>query len=181
MEEAYTNLVEGDVYEGTITCISPEIGELKHTINFIPAGTEHFYLMVSEDGSTVIPIRVSKKWDTLYANSDWLDVSLQERGIVREMDSQIKIECISSLAPAFAAEGIQMEQVYYLDMNVDKMGWLQIFAGLSLLICIVYFGFIAKRIENDRSIVTTVSSGVMVVLLFLSAVILIYLLNMVGI
>lgn len=180
MEEAFTNLVEGDVYEGTITCISPEIGELKHTINFIPAGTEHFYLMISEDGTTVIPIRASKEWDTLYATTEWFDVSLQERAIVREMDYKVKNELMSDIATAFAAEGIKMEQTYYLDLNANKMGTLQIIAGIAIILCIIYFGFIAKRMENNNGMLTTVIGGVMLVIGFVAAGLIIYLLNMVG-
>ncbi len=180
MEEAFTDLVEGDVYEGTITCISPEVGELKHTINFIPAGTEHFYLMVSEDGTSVVPIRASKKWDTLYASTDWLEVSLQERGIVREMDYKVKSELMSDIVAAFTAEGIKVEQTYYLDLNANKMGALQIFAGIAILLCIVYFGFIVKRVKNDNGTFSVTISGIMLVLGFVAACLIIYLLNMVG-
>ncbi len=179
MEEAFTNLVEGDIYEGTITCISPEVGELKHTINFIPAGTEHFYFTVSEDGTTVIPIRASKKWDKLYATSDWLDVSLQEKAIVREMDYKVKSELMSDIVSAFAAEGIKVETTYYLDLNANKMAGLQIFAGVSLLLCIIYFSVIAKRIKDNQTYSTTIG-GIMLLLGFVSGGMIIYLLNMVG-
>ncbi len=180
MEDAFTDLVEGDVYEGTITCISPEVGELKHTINFIPAGTEHFYLMVSEDGTSVVPIRASKKWDTLYASTDWLEVSLQERGIVREMDYKVKSELMSDIAAAFTAEGIKVEQSYYLDLNANKMGTLQIVAGIAILLCIVYFGFFANRVKNDNGTFSVTINGIMLVLGFVAACLIIYLLNMVG-
>lgn len=180
MEDAFMDLVEGDVYEGTITCISPEVGELKHTINFIPAGTEHFYLMVSEDGTSVVPIRASKKWDTLYASTDWLEVSLQERGIVREMDYKVKSELMSDIAAAFTAEGIKVEQSYYLDLNANKMGTLQIVAGIAILLCIVYFGFLANRVKNDNGTFSVTINGIMLVLGFVAACLIIYLLNMVG-
>ena len=42
-EEAFSGLVKGDVYEGMISCVTPEVGELKHTINFIPAGTDEYF------------------------------------------------------------------------------------------------------------------------------------------
>lgn len=180
MNEAFMDLVEGDVYEGTITCISPEIGELQHTINFIPAGTEHFYLMVSEDGTSVVPIRASKKWDNLYTSSDWVEVSLQERGIVRKMDYKVRSELMSDIVTAFTAEGIKVEQNYYLDLNANKMGILQIIAGIAILLCIIYFGFFANRVKNDNGTFSTAIGGVMLVLGFVAAGLIIYLLNMVG-
>jgi len=178
MDEAFTNLVEGDVYEGTISCISPEIGELKHTINFIPAGTEHFYLMISEDGTTMIPIRASSKWDTLYVSDNWFDVSLQERGIVREMDYKVRSELMSDIASIFIAEGIQFEQKYYLDLNANKIGALQLFAGIALIICILYFAVFAKRLKEDDNTKKSAIAGVVYALGFISLILIIYLLNM---
>lgn len=93
MDEAFTKLVEGDVYEGTIDYITPEIGELKHTINFIPAGTEHYYLMYLEGVAKAVPIRVPKKWDKEYTGNAAMEVSLQARGIVREMDYDVRNVC----------------------------------------------------------------------------------------
>lgn len=180
MEDAFTNLVEGDVYEGNITCISTEVGELKHTINFIPAGTEHFYLMVSEDGNTIIPIRASKEWDDQYTGLAWQEVSIQERGIVREMDYKVKGELMSELATVFAEEGIQFEQTYYLDLNANKLGALQIFAGVALILCVIYFTVVSKRLDEDGKPFKTAVAGGLLVLGFVSLAIVIYLLNMVG-
>lgn len=179
MEEAFTNLVVGDVYEGNITCISTEIGELKHTINFIPAGTEHFYLMVSEDGTNIIPIRASKEWDDLYTGLAWQDVSLQERGIMRKINYKVKSELMSGLAPVLAEEGIQFEQTYYLDLNANKLGALQIFAGIALIMCIIYFTVVSKRLDEGGKPFKTAVAGGMFILGFVSLAIIIYLLNMV--
>ena len=78
MDEAFTNLTKGGRYEGEISYISPEFCEFKHTINLIPAGTEHYYLMFSPDGEHVVPIRASKTWDNQFAGDSVQMVSLKE-------------------------------------------------------------------------------------------------------
>jgi len=179
MEEAYTNLVKGDVYEGQITYISPEFCELKHTINLIPAGTEHFYLMFSEDGKYVVPIRASKKWDNQYAGDSIQTVSLQEKGMVREMDYKVRNE-LSSIVTAFQEEGIRVEPSLYIDLISDRLCILQIIVGISLIVCVVYFFFIA-----DKKVLTTVKGSLsspaalfMTVLFVAVCIMSIYLLNM---
>ena len=181
MDEAFTNVIKGDVYEGTISYISPEFCELKHTINLIPAGTEHFYLMFSPDGTKVIPIRASKKWDTQFVADSVQTVSLQERGIVREMDYKVRNE-LSSIVTAFAEEGIEVEPTLYIDLNTNKLSVLQIITGISIILCVIYFTTIGKDV-NVNTIKGSVSSSplalFMLVLLFVTFGMLIYLLNMV--
>lgn len=181
MDEAFTNIIEGEIYEGEISCITPEFCELKHTINFIPAGTEHFYLMLSTDGKKVIPIRASKKWDKQFTGESIQTVSLQERGIVREMDYKVRSE-LGSVVTALANEGIQVESSLYIDLNANKLCILQIIAGISLILCAVYFSTIGKKTVTS-TMKETISSPIalfMIVFLFVTLGMLIYLMNMVG-
>lgn len=181
MDEAFTNVIKGDVYEGTISYISPEFCELKHTINLIPAGTEHFYLMFSPDGTKVIPIRASKKWDTQFVGDSVQTVSLQERGIVREMDYKVRKE-LSSIVTAFAEEGIQVEPALYIDLNTNKLSVLQIIIGISIILCAVYFAITGKRADGTiiKEALHSPITLFMTVLLFITFGGIIYLLNMVG-
>lgn len=178
MEEAFSGLVKGDVYEGMISCVTPEVGELKHTINFIPAGTEHFYMMVSEDASKVILVRASSKWHDLIADGALVEVALQERGIVREMDYKVKHELVSNIISSLSAQGIEVEQNLYLDLNANKMGILQLFAGISIIVCALYFAIIARKGNgNGNELKTSAPVGI---LMLVTGGVIIYLLNMVG-
>lgn len=181
MDEAFTNLIKGDIYEGEISYISPEFCELKHTINLIPAGTEHFYLMFSPDGEHVVPIRASKKWDKQFAGDSVQMVSLKEKGIVREMDYKVRGE-LSSIVTAFAEEGIKVEPSLYVDLIADRMSVLQIIAGILIIVCVVYFVFIADKevITSVRGSFSSPAAFIMSVLVFVVLGMLIYLLNMVG-
>ena len=68
MEEVFTGMIKGEVYEGEIVYASKEYCSLKHTINLIPAGTEHFYLMYALEMDKVILIRAPKGWDKNFTN-----------------------------------------------------------------------------------------------------------------
>lgn len=179
MQEAYTNLIKGDIYEGQITYISPEFCELKHTINLIPAGTEHFYLMFSEDGKYVVPIRASKDWDNQYVGDTIMTVSLQGKGIVREMDYKVKNE-LSPIVTAFQEEGIQVEPALYIDLISDRLSMMQVITGIGLLISVIYFAFIAdkKVITTVKGSLSTPAALLMSVIIFVAFIMLIYLLNM---
>lgn len=181
MDEAFANIVEGDVYEGTISYISPEVCELKHSINLVPAGTEHFYLMLSTDGKYVVPIRVSKKWDEQFIGDSVQTVSIEERGMVREMDYNVRNE-LSSLVTAFEAEGIQVESRLYVDLIADRLCILQLITGISLIVCVIYFAFFAKKevITSFKGTLSSLTGLFIVVLMVVTAGMLIYLLNMVG-
>lgn len=181
MEDAFTNIAKGDVYEGGISYISPEFCELKHTINLIPAGTEHFYLMFSADGKHVVPIRASKKWDKQFIGNSVQTVSLQERGIAREMDYKVRDE-LSSIVTAFQAEGIQVESSLYIDLIADRLCILQIITGISLIVCVIYFTVIVKKGVEDslKSSFSNLTALFMMALFVVTFGMLIYLLNMVG-
>ena len=176
MDEAYVNLVEGDVYEGTISCISSEVGELKHLVKIIPIGTEHFYLMFSEDGTKAIPIRVPKKWDKQFTNDSVMEVSLQERGVVREMYYKVKYNLISSVASELATQGVSVEENLYLDLNANKICVLQIITGIFSILCCIYFGLAIKRgeINGEKTIVRRCMNGLLIVTLVMA----IYVLSM---
>lgn len=94
MDEIFTNMVKGDVYEGEISLASKEYCELKHTINLIPAGTEHFYLIYSPEMDKVIVLRAPKGWDKDFSDDALNQLSLQERGVVRELDHKVKLRFV---------------------------------------------------------------------------------------
>lgn len=179
MDEAFTNMTKGAVYEGEISYISPEFCELKHTINLVPVGTEHFYLIFSSDGKHVVPIRASQKWDEQFTGNSVQAVSRQERGIVREMDYKVRTE-LSSIVTALEAEGIQVEPSLYIDLIAYRLCIMQIIAGVSLILCAVYFTVIVKKGVKDslKSTFSNLAALFMIALFLVTLGMLLYLLNM---
>lgn len=179
MDDVFINAVKGDVYEGDITLASKEYCALKHTVNFVPAGTEHFYLLYSPGMDMAISLRAQEDWDESFGNDIVNEISLNGRGIVRELDYEVKQE-LSSIVSLLETEGIHVEQNLYIDLTANKMCCMQIFEGFSLILCIIYFSlrFYKKTESASYSRPITIA---MIVLLMVTLGMVIYLLNMVGI
>jgi hypothetical protein len=69
LSEAYgVSLTKGDWYKGEVKYGSQEYTSIKHTINLIPVGTEHFYLIYSDSGEQAVMVRAcsnfGKNFDT---------------------------------------------------------------------------------------------------------------------
>lgn len=178
LEEVFSGMVKGDVYEGAVAYASKEYCSLKHTINLIPAGTEHYYIMYAAEMDKIILIRAPKGWDKEFTNDAWNVVSRQERGIVRKLDYDVQRELASDAGFGEICVDMQL----YLDLIGNRMCYMQIFAGVSLIFCSIYFSVFTKKQEKlTREAVK--SSRVMLfvfVLFFITLILLIYLLNMAG-
>ena len=160
MEEVFTGMIKGEVYEGEIVYASKEYCSLKHTINLIPAGTEHFYLMYALEMDKVILIRAPKGWDKNFTNDEI------QRKVVSNADS---VE-------------IQVETPLYLDLMGNKICYLQIFTGISLIFCSIFLVVFTKkeRTADKEGQKKKFCDGIFIVFFFVTMILLVYLLNMTG-
>lgn len=149
MEEAFTILKRNEVYEGTITWISPEFVEITHVFAFFPVSKEHFYLTLSEDQTTMIPVRASKKWEKLYSTGKWEKVSIEEKAIVREMNDDVKKTMNLAVSPFYTEQGIKVETEYYLDLNVNRIGRLEILSPMLFFGCIIWLILFGKHFDEE--------------------------------
>lgn len=182
MNEVFTNPIIGDVYEGEIKWVTKECFEYRHTINLIPAGTEHYYMMYSMEENKVILLRAPKGFDDTFTNDALNEISYQGRGLIRKLETDVKIE-ISDIRSAFEAEGVQMESALYVDIISNKLCMMQIFAGIGIVISSIYFYFSMKQKRKgiqdtalDNPVVVLCMTG----LLLVSLCMFIYLMNMIG-
>lgn len=177
MEEIFTGMIKGEVYEGDIIYASRECCSLKHTINLIPVGTEHFYLMYAENMDKIILIRAPKGWDKDFANDTVNLVSEKARGIVRKLDYEIQ----TNMSNANSGE-IQVETQLYLDLMGNKICYLQIFTGISLIFCSVFLVLFTKKegmADKERQ-KKKFRDGLFIVFFSITMIFLVYLLNMAG-
>lgn len=184
MEDVFGGAVLKDRYEGEITMASARICSLEHKINgLIPTGTEHFFLIYTEDMSSAVFVRADKSWDDAFTNDLYNEVSIDGKGIVRKMDYKVENEMREFVAAA-AEQGMQIQQGVYVDLISDRMCWLQLIDGVVLLVCIIYFGFYFKhnRPENLNTEGRGITMlGVMGVLFIAADVLMLYLLSMISI
>lgn len=178
MEEVFTGMIKGEVYEGDIVYASKEYCSLKHTINLIPAGTEHFYLMYASEMDKVILIRAPKGWDKNFTNDAMNLVSERARGIVRKLDYEIQRKVVSN---AESVE-IQVETQLYLDLMGNKICNLQIFTGISLIFCSIFLVVFTKkeRTADKEGQKKKFCDGIFIAFFFVTMILLVYLLNMTG-
>lgn len=178
MEEVFTGMIKGEVYEGDIVYASKEYCSLKHTINLIPAGTEHFYLMYASEMDKVILIRAPKGWDKNFTNDAMNLVSERARGIVRKLDHEIQRKVVSNADSV----KIQIETQLYLDLMGNKICYLQIFTGISLIFCSIFLVVFTKkeRTADKEGQKKKFCEGIFIVFFFVTMILLVYLLNMTG-
>lgn len=179
MDEVFSSAVKGEVYEGSILYASKEYGSLEHTINLIPAGTEYFYIMYAPTLNEAILIRAPKGWDSGFSSDLLNPLSLQARGMVRELDYEMKKE-LSETAAAFGEEGVHFESTLYLDIMVNQICIMQLFVGIIFPLSILYFRYLLKAngdVETGMAFKQPLAVTVSL-LFFASMLMLIYLLNM---
>ncbi|WP_173473103.1 hypothetical protein [Eubacterium ruminantium] len=95
-------LNEGDYVEVTIH-FGAKIGTNKHTINFIPIGTEHYYGAICDDRTTLLLIRESKSFDKNFDENSLSEKDVIVKGKVRKLDSKLQRELSSELAQLSAS------------------------------------------------------------------------------
>ncbi len=176
MEEVFTSMIKGEVYEGEIVYASREYCSLKHTIKLIPAGTEHFYLMYAAKMDKIILIRAPKGWDKNFTNDAINIVSERARGIVRKLDSEIQ----RKMASNDNSGEFQVETQLYLDLMGNKICCLQIFTGISLIFCSIFLVLFTKKegISGKEGEKTKFRDGLFTVFFSITMIFLAYLLSM---
>lgn len=178
MKEAFTNLQKGDLYEGNISAASKQCYEKKHTINYIPMGTEYYYLMYSEDMNGIILIRAPKKFDDSFTNDILNIVGKSYRGVVRELERDIAESMVGHYA-TLNEKGVHLETTLYIDLMSDRLSLMQIFVGISFLLCTIYIIVLGKH-KGDGSVLFSHFMSTVVLIIFLATMVMIlYLLNMV--
>lgn len=141
--EAFPMLSKGDYVEGRINLASKEIFTLKHSINFIPAGTEHYFVIVDDNYETCIAVRASEKWVSNFSANEAIDPAGQFiSGYVRRTDYKVQ----SSLAD-FRAEGFNINTGIYIDLLGTRYAGLTLL-GCALLALTVLYGALLVKYTN---------------------------------
>lgn len=167
---------QGDVCEFT-AIFADEVLEMKHSINFIPTGKEHYYLAVSDDGLVRFLVR---------AKPSWIDKRFGDRGFSEDGGVKIKgnvvrveyemIKEINELNTRLIQEGIvtsggALSTNYYIDARYKEFGLLRILCGVGIIAVgvLVFFGIRSGMLPNNKAIalvVALVSLGVAVLTIY---------------
>lgn len=131
------------VYGGVKYC------EFKHSVNFIPVGTEHFFLIFTEDLTQCITVRADKKWGENFENSISREPEgTKVKGYITKLDykvSRFMEEYLCELnEDGLACQG---DITVYIDLLATRYAVFGIVEGLFLLVfmIIVFVMTIKKR------------------------------------
>lgn len=153
-----------------------EAFEVKNSVNFIPTGKEHYYLMVSEDGFVRFLVRAKPSWikkhfaDNGFAEGGGVKI----KGIVVRMDYDLTKEVRdmnSKLVGGTLTAEESINTSYYIDARYKEFGRLRIFSGIGVIVVgvLFYFGMMSGILQNNKFIKAVfgiVSVGIALLLIY---------------
>lgn len=152
---------QGDVCEFT-AIFADEAFEVKHTINFIPTGKDHYYLMASEDGLVQFLVRAKPSWiNKRFADSGFAESGeVKIKGRVTRMDYKLTKEVIDMNNELIqdgtftAAEAPNVN--FYIDARYKEFGRLRLLCGVGIVVLGVLF-FLSYRsgvLQSNKAVAT---------------------------
>lgn len=170
--------VEGDFYYLT----DGPVFSMKHSVNFIPIGTEYYYLLYSNDLASCIFVRASEDYaDEFFdevdiPNADGLYYGTHLKGRVRELDSQIVHES-SDMINQLNSEGITVitsgSEVLYIDLTTKFQGILRLITSFALLVSLILIIILAKfkgDVEIGQDLGSFKPIGIIAVVLLVASI-----------
>lgn len=167
---------KGEVCEFTAV-YAVEAFEVSNSVNFIPTGKEHYYLMSTEDRVVRYLVRAKPSWIKKHFGESGLAVGYGQKitGIVTRVDYELKDdlremnnELVSSGALT-AAEAFSTS--YFIDARYKEFGILRIFSGIGFVAFGLFARFAAvsgilKGNKFMRAVFGLVSLGVAILLIY---------------
>ena len=126
-----------------------EAGTMKHTINFIPVGTEYYYILFNDDFTQAIFVRADKKLKNSFNSSGLTTSPVTVKGKIRTMDYKLKKELANDVN-SMSANGIDVAmsdkgEYYFIDAMTTKISVLKL-AGFGFLVIAIIFCFLLTKL-----------------------------------
>lgn len=144
---------KGDIAEFT-PAFATETLTLKHSVNLIPIGKDHYYLMMtvnSDADADIVPFLVRAKPSYIeksFPSGISVNAPKEIKGKVTRLNSKATSE-VRELNSRLLSEGLitsdgQLNTYYYIDLRYKEFGVYRILCGVGLAVLIV-FGFLGGR------------------------------------
>lgn len=139
---------EGQYVTGKVYVSSGEYLELSHTMNLIPTGKEHFFLIFNEDMTKCISVRADKDFAEQFNSNTGMSLSgVQIDGVIKEIDYyKIKDALENTVDIMNENDFYPFVSYYYIDCLADRYAYLSITEGI---LTIIIFGFGAVVIKME--------------------------------
>lgn len=108
-----------------------EVYEVKHTVNLIPTGKEHFYLCLTEEDGIPLLVKAKTSWYNTNFDYDGIAyVPVKVTGEVMKMDSKL-IKDLSDMNKQINSElGFSISTAKYISSNYKTLYMLRLVSGL---------------------------------------------------
>lgn len=118
---------------------SMEAFEVKNTVNLIPVGKEHYYLMIADEDIAPMLVRAKPSWIEKHFYDDGTPKggSVTIKGNVTRLNYEITKEVRemnSDLVKKGIADANAVSTNYYIDVRYKEFGALRLFSGIGLVI-----------------------------------------------
>lgn len=117
--------------------IAIEVFEIKNSVNFIPIGKEHYYLVASETDEDFAPLLVRAKpsWIEKRFDEDGFALagSVKIKGVVSGINYEVKSD-INELNKELSQMGVKVSGDLYMDARYREFGVLRILSGVALIV-----------------------------------------------
>ncbi|MCM1082509.1 MAG: hypothetical protein NC428_03440 [Clostridium sp.] len=125
--EAVNTYVSGEAV------FAAEVCEYKHSINFIPVGTEHYYAVIDESGTNYCIVRANKSWYKDNFDSNGFAVKkVALKGKMTKYQSKVK-NMIEQYNTSLIGTGIQFNTSNYVDLSYVGFAWCKVIGGVFLM------------------------------------------------
>lgn len=125
---------------------------IQHSLNFIPAGNEHFYLVLSENYSKAVIVRANRSWGDQFDDDGDSDKSVIIRGKLKKISKEVREEFDTD--PDLVKLRSSTDLTMYIDTKAHSLAWLN-FAEAVLGIVLLTAGgvlFMRKKQNSDTAI-----------------------------
>lgn len=170
------NAKKGDLCEFTAV-YAVEAFTVENSVNFIPTGKEHYYIMSTKGGVVRYLVRAKPSWIKKHFGESGLAVGFGQRitGVVTSVDYEVKDdlrEVKNELVSIGAlTEDEAFSTSYYIDARYKEFGVLRIFSGIGFVVVGVFMRFAAvsgllRGNKFIRGVFGAVSLGVSLLLIY---------------
>lgn len=135
---------KGEVCEFTAQYASEAL-ETSHSVNFIPVGKEHYYVVVSDDNIVKYLVRAKPSWIKKHFTADGTAIGNGQKikGVLTRMDydNRDEIQKMNSQLAGVGESANYLSTSLYIDARYKEFGWLRIFSGIGFVAMLVLTRF----------------------------------------
>lgn len=187
--ESNMSMQRGQFVELKIQYASPEYAEVNHSVNFIPTGKEHYFLVFNNSCDHCISIRTNKEfYDSQFEDLEATSINgVTVRGYVKKMDSEVSSRMNTVISDMRQyVDTLEGNRDIFIDTNAIPLAIMDLFLGLAPVVLGSWIWWSNKRAKEfgtenrfrDDNNKATPGAYILLVGILLYAILMIYCLMM---